>query len=301
MNAIGASTWIWSSPLDDDALKRHARRLAEWGFDAIELPLETLDDWSVGVARSALRETGLGATVCIVMSPDRDLLHDDETVVADTQDYLANAIGVAAELGSPIVSGPMYSSVGRTWRIEPEERPELLTRLAQALGPVVARAESAGIKLAIEPLNRFETSVFNTVKQTIELLEIVDSPSCGLLLDTFHMNIEELDPASAVTMAGEQLAHFHACANDRGAPGDDHIDWTGLASSLRTIDYTGAVCIESFTSANEAIARAASVWRPLAASQDDIATRGLAFLRSLIGDERAPEKTDKSREKGLRA
>jgi len=283
VNAIGASTWIWSSPLDDDALTRHARRLAEWGFDAIELPLETLEDWSVGAARSALSETGLGVIVCIVMSPDRDLLHDDETVVASTQDYLAKAVEVAAALGSSVVCGPMYSSVGRTWRIDPEDRPEMLERLAQALGPVVARAESAGVKLAIEPLNRFETSVFNTTEQMLELVESVDSPSCGLLLDTFHMNIEERDPASAVATAGERLAHFHACANDRGAPGDDHIDWTGLAASLHRIDYAGAVCIESFTSANEAIATAASVWRPLAATQDDIATRGLAFLRPLIG------------------
>lgn len=284
MNAIGASTWIWSSPLDDDALKRHARRLAEWGFDAIELPLETLEDWSVGAARSALSETGLAAIVCIVMSPDRDLMHDDETVVVATQDYLARAVEVAGALGSSVVCGPMYSSVGRTWRIDPGERPEMLERLAHALGPVVARAESAGVKLAIEPLNRFETSVFNTVEQTLELVERVNSPSCGLLLDTFHMNIEERDPALAVAAAGERLAHFHACANDRGAPGDDHIDWTGLAASLRGIDYTGTVCIESFTSANEAIATAASVWRPLAATQDDIATRGLAFLRSLIDE-----------------
>ena len=282
MNAIGASTWIWSSPLDDDALTRHARRLADWGFDAIELPLETLEDWSVGAARSALSETGLDAIVCIVMSPDRDLLHDDETVVADTQDYLLKAVEVAAALGGSVVCGPMYSSVGRTWRIDPGDRPEMLARLAQALGPVVARAESAGVRLAIEPLNRFETSVFNTAEQMLELVESVDSPSCGLLLDTFHMNIEERDPAAAVVTAGERLIHFHACANDRGAPGDDHIDWTGVAASLRGIDYTGAVCIESFTSANAAIATAASVWRPLAATQDDIATRGLAFLRSLI-------------------
>jgi len=294
MNAIGASTWIWSSPLDDEALTRHARRLAEWGFDAIELPLESLDDWSVGAARTVLRETGLAAIVCAVMSPDRDLLHDDETVVEGTQDYLARAVDVATELGSPVVCGPMYSSVGRTWRIQPGYRPVLVARLAQALGPVVARAESAGVKLAIEPLNRFETSVFNTTEQALELVESVDSSTCGLLLDTFHMNIEERDPASAVARAGEHLVHFHACANDRGAPGDDHIDWTGLASSLRQIDYTGAVCIESFTSANESIATAASVWRPLAVTQDEIATRGLAFLRSLIGDGRTPTRLTNS-------
>jgi D-psicose/D-tagatose/L-ribulose 3-epimerase len=283
VNAIGASTWIWSSPLDDHALARHARRLAEWGFDAIELPLETLEDWSVGAARSALGETGLGAIVCIVMSPDRDLLHEEDAVVAGTQDYLSRAVDIAAELGSSVVCGPMYSSVGRTWRIEPDHRPELLGRLARTLAPVVARAESAGVKLAIEPLNRFETSVFNTVEQALQLVERVDSKSFGLLLDTFHMNIEERDPAAAVATAGDHLFHFHACANDRGAPGDDHIDWTGLAASLRRIDYAGALCIESFTSSNESIATAASVWRPLAATQDDIATRGLAFLRSVIG------------------
>lgn len=283
MNGIGASTWIWSSPLDDDALAKHARRLAEWGFDLIELPLETLEDWSVEAARAALSETGLSSVVCIVMSADRDLLHDDETVVASTQDYLSKAVDVAAVLAGSVVCGPMYSSVGRTWRIEAAERPELLERLVQALAPVLARAESADVKLAIEPLNRFETSLFNTVEQTLELVEKVDSPYCGLLLDTFHMNIEERDPAAAVRSAGEHLAHFHACANDRGAPGDDHVDWAGLASSLRQIDYKGAVCIESFTAANEAIATAASVWRPLAATQDDLATRGLRFLRPLLG------------------
>ncbi|MGH2750692.1 MAG: sugar phosphate isomerase/epimerase family protein [Actinomycetota bacterium] len=282
MNRIGANTWIWSSPLDDEALARHARRLSEWGFDLIELPLETLDDWSVAAARRTLRETGLGAVVCIVMSSDRDLVHPDAAIVKATQDYLSAAVEVAAELDSSVVCGPMYSSVGRTWRILPEQRPYLLERLAQALAPVVGRAEAAGVRLAIEPLNRFETSLFNTTGQALELVEEVDSPACGLLLDTFHMNIEERDPATAIAAARGHLVHFHACANDRGAPGDDHLDWEGLASALRRVGYAGAVCIESFTAANEAIATAASVWRPLAVSQDDIATRGLSFLRSLL-------------------
>jgi D-psicose/D-tagatose/L-ribulose 3-epimerase len=282
LNPIGASTWIWSSPLDDESLARLARNLSEWGFDLIELPLETLEDWSVEAARAVLREMGLGAIVCIVMSPDRDLLHDDSAVVEATQKYLSSAIGVAADLDSPVVCGPTYSSVGRTWRLEPEERRRTLERLAHALAPVVSRAETAGVKLAIEPLNRFETSLLNTAQQVVELVRGIDSPSCGVLLDTFHMNIEERDPAAAVAATGNHLFHFHACANDRGAPGDDHIDWMALASALRQIEYSGAVCVESFTAANEAIATAASIWRPLAASQDEIATRGLRFLRSLL-------------------
>ncbi len=284
MNAIGANTWIWTSPLDDEALALHAGRLAEWGFDVIELPLETLEDWSVAAARSALSDSGLSAVMCIVMTPDRDLLHDEATVVSGTQDYLSRAVDIAAELGSSVVCGPMYSSVGRRWPISSSYRPELLERLAYALGPVVVRAESAGVRLAVEPLNRFETSVFNTAEQTLDLVQMVDSRSCGLLLDTFHMNIEERDPAAAVASAGDNLVHFHACGNDRGPPGDDHIDWPPLTSSLRQIGYTGAVCIESFTAANEAIATAASIWRPLATTQDDIAIRGLRFLRSLLGE-----------------
>jgi D-psicose/D-tagatose/L-ribulose 3-epimerase len=294
LNPIGASTWIWSSPLDDESLAGHARNLSEWGFDLIELPLETLQDWSVKAARAALRETGLGATVCIVMSPGRDLLHADPSIVDATQNYLSSAIEVAADLGSPVLGGPMYSSVGRTWRLEPEERRRTLERLTQALVPVVSRAESAGVRLAIEPLNRFETSLLNTSQQVLELVRGVDSPSCGVLLDTFHMNIEERDPAAAVAAAGDHLFHFHACANDRGAPGDDHIAWKALASALRRIEYSGAICIESFTAANEAIATAASIWRPLAASQDEIARRGLRFLRPLLapvgGDEMVTDK-----------
>jgi len=222
------------------------------------------------------------------MPRDRDLIRDDPAIVASTQDYLRSSIDIAAAVGSGVVAGPMYSSVGRTWRLDADERARLLDRLTEALIPLAEHAAAAGVRLAIEPLNRFETSLFNTAEQALELIRRVDSPACGLLLDTFHMNIEERDPAAAIIAAGDHLAHFHACANDRGAPGDDHLDWGALVTALRKVDYTGAVCIESFTSGNEVIATAASVWRPLAAAQDDIATRGLEFLKSAMDDRAGP-------------
>jgi len=169
------------------------------------------------------------------------------------------------------------------WPIPATERPALVRRLAAALRPVAEHAEASGVRLAIEPLNRYETSVLNTVAQALEVVEAVDSPACGLLLDTYHMNIEERDLGEAVRAAGSRLFHFHACANDRGAPGADHIDWPALAGALAAIGKGGAVSIESFTGENQAIARAASIWRPLAASQDAIATEGLRFLRSQLG------------------
>ncbi len=156
---------------------------------------------------------------------------------------------------------------------------------AQARGvlrPVADYAAGLGVRLALEPLNRFETSFVNTVEQAFEIIARLDSPGCGLLLDTFHMNIEEKDPAATIRAAGRHLAHFHACGTDRGTPGADHLDWGSIARALGDIDYRGPVCIESFTPENVAIARAAAIWRPLAASGDALATDGLRFLRQLL-------------------
>jgi len=118
--------------------------------------------------------------------------------------------------------------------------------------------------------------------QTMEVVDRVDSPAIGVLLDTFHMNIEEKDQAAAIRHVGDKLAHFHACGNDRGAPGADHIPWESITAALHEIGYPGAVVIESFTPDNQTIARAAAIWRPLAGTQDDLARDGLAFLHGAL-------------------
>jgi D-psicose/D-tagatose/L-ribulose 3-epimerase len=260
-----------------------APRIREWGFDLIELPLENPRDWDPARTAALLRRLGLGATICAVMSPSRDLLSGDRQVVASTQAYLRDCLDIARTVGSGVVAGPIYSSVGRTWFLDPAQRRATLAQLVEALRPVADFAGQRGVRLAIEPLNRFETSLFNTVEQTLDLVDRLRSPAVGLLLDTFHMNIEEKNPAQAVRLAGPHIAHVHACGNDRGAPGSDHIDWPSIASALRDARYDGALCIESFTGENQTIARAASIWRPLARTQDAIATDGLAFLRGLMG------------------
>ncbi|MDQ4045293.1 MAG: sugar phosphate isomerase/epimerase, partial [Chloroflexota bacterium] len=125
-------------------------------------------------------------------------------------------------------------------------------------------------------------SLFNTAEQAMALIAVAKHPSIGLLLDTFHMNIEERDVGAAIRLAGDRLFHFHACGNDRGAPGGDAINWAVVRSALTAINYHGGVTIESFTNTNQSIATAASIWRPLAHTQDAIATEGLAFLRELF-------------------
>lgn len=279
---IGANLWIWESPVTVEVVRNLAPRLSEWGFDLVELPLEAAGDWEPAGVRPILDEHGLAAGVCAAMGPGRDLTSDDETTVTATQAYLSACVDAAAGIGAGIVAGPMYSPTGLTGPISAGDRTLLVERIAINLQPVLDRAEAAGVRLAVEPLNRFETSLFNTVEQTMALIDAVNRPSLGLLLDTFHMNIEERDIGAAVRLAGDRLFHVHASGNDRGAPGHDAIDWHAVRDALAAIDYRGAVSIESFTSANQVIATAASIWRPLAPTQDAIAIEGLAFLRDLF-------------------
>lgn len=285
-NPIGANTWIWVSPPTDERIAMLAPRIRDIGFDLIELPVENLGDWNPNRTAELLAGLGLGATVCAVMPPDRDLLVDDAAVVAATEAYLRGCIDAAATIGSSVVGGPIYSAVGRTWQMDASERQRTIIRLGDALRPVADYAGERGVRLALEPLNRFETSFLNTTEQALDVIDQLDSPACGLLLDTFHMNIEEKDLAAAIRAAGSHLAHFHACGSDRGAPGADHLDWLAIATALREIDYRGPICIESFTPDNQTIARAAAIWRPLAASQDALAIDGLAHLQRIL--DRAP-------------
>ena len=284
MNPLGANTWIWVSPLTDDRLATLAPRIAGWGFDVVELPIEQLGDWDPDRTRALLDDLGLGATTCAVMPATRDLLAEDPSIVAATGDYLRGCIDVAARVGAGVVAGPIYSAVGRTWLLDDEERRATIARLVATLRPLAEDAASRGIVLAMEPLNRFETSLINTVDQALEVVEAVDSAGLGIALDTFHMSIEEKDPAMAIRKAGSRLAHVQASGSDRGAPGNDHLDWRSIAAAIAEVGYTAPICIESFTSENHAIARAAAIWRPLERSQDAIATDGIEFLRRLLAD-----------------
>ena len=281
MRALGVNTWVWTSPLTDAGLERIAPRVAGWGFDVIELPVEDVGDWDPRRARALLDGLGLRATVVLVMGRGRELVATDPATRSATQDYLKRVVDTASTVGSSVVAGPAYASVGRTWRLSPDERLRAGAELVEGLAPVVEYASAAGVCVAVEPLNRYETSLINTVDQGMAMLADLPAEHCGLALDVYHMNIEEQDVPAAIGRAAGRIKHVQVCANDRGAPGADHLDWHGILASLDAAGYRGPLVIESFTADNASIATAASVWRPLAASQVAIAVDGLAHLRSL--------------------
>lgn len=281
MRLLGVNTWVWASPLTDENLPALLDRVAGLGFDAVELPLESVGDLDPQRTADAVAASGLAPYVVGAMAPGRDLVATDPPAVAATQDYLRGCVDLAAAVGSPGVCGPFYSATGRTWRMDAEQRRTATAEWREHLAPVVEHAAAAGVRIGIEPLNRYETSLVNTVDQALDAAGPLLGDHLGLALDSYHLGIEERSSSDAVRLAGEHLAHLQVCGNDRGAPGGDQTDWLGLLEALDDVKYAGPLVIESFTPDNAAIAVAASIWRPLAASPDDLARDGLAFLRTL--------------------
>lgn len=279
---FGVNTWVWVSPLTTAELEKLAPQVARLGFDWIEVPIEGMDDVDYARAAQIIRDNGLGVSVCAAMGADRDLIHEDAAIRKNGAAYLRHCIDAVRTLGGTNVVGPLYSSVGRVWQQTPEDRAKDLDILVQQLGDLARYAGDRGAVLGVEPLNRFETSFVNLAAQAVEIVDRVDHPSCRVMLDTFHMNIEERSLGDAIRLAGKRLVHFHSCENDRGAPGSGHVPWADIAQALKDIQYDGPVVIESFTNKVKSIARAAAIWRSLADSQDALAADGLKFLKGLL-------------------
>lgn len=277
----GASTFIWASPFSNRTLDLFDRVKAI-GFDILEICVEDPATIDAPAIRDRAERTGVSVTVCGAFGPARDLSSEDAAVRQTGLSYLERCIDFAAELGSPFVSGPMYAAVGNTRLLDLPARREQWERAVASLKRAGAYAAARGVKLAVEPLNRFETDLVNTVDQGLRLVGDVGADNVGLLLDTFHMNIEEKDIPAAIRRAAGRIVEFHASSNDRGTPGDDHLPWREIATALGDVRFDGPVVIEAFTPEIKEIAKAVSIWRPLAASQDALAADGLKHLQTVF-------------------
>lgn len=275
---FGINTFLYTSPFTTASVKLFPK-FKQWGFQTVEIPIEAPEHVDAAKVRAAADKHGLAiGSICACMGPGRDFRGTpEEQQTAMT--YCKALIDQAVVLGCPSLIGPVYSVVGKADAVEPAQQKKEWALVVKNLKELAKYAEARGIQICVEPLNRFETDFLNTVDQGLKLIKAVGSKSVNLHLDTFHMNIEEKNQAAAIKKAGKHLVHFHACGSDRGTPGGDHIDWPGIVKALRSINYQGDVVIESFTTDVKVIARAAAIWRKIEPNRNDIAVKGLAFLK----------------------
>jgi D-psicose/D-tagatose/L-ribulose 3-epimerase len=276
---FGINTFLLTSPFTDKSLPL-LKKFSSWGFDSVEVALEEVNHVNPVLLKNALRENKIVCkSMCAITGPGRDLRgskQEQETAI----DYIKGAIDLTAEVGASVLMGPMYSSVGRAESTDENERKRQWELVTGHLKNLAEYAGACNVKLALEPLNRYETDFINTCQQAMDLIDDIGHNAMCILLDTYHMNIEEKDSAQAILLAGDRLGHFHACGCDRGTPGNDHINWDTIVAALKQIGYDESIVIESFTTDVKVIAKAASIWRKFEPSQEDIAIEGLKFLKS---------------------
>jgi len=276
---IGVNLLLWSAQMGPDSIGL-IHKAGEMGFDGVEIFIDEPAMIDCPAIREAAEGHGLGITCCSIVGPDRHLISDDVAIRRQALDYLQASCDVCAAVGSDTFCGPLYAGVGV---LAGRPRTEVeWQRAVEGLREVAAYADGCGVTLALEPLNRFETYFVNTAADCAQLCRDINHPRAKVHLDTFHMGIEEKSLPGAIRTAGELLWHVHCSENDRGTPGTGHTEWDEVFAALRGVGYDRWLVIESFVLGNEAIAKAAAIWRDIAPSGDVLAEEGLAFLRGQL-------------------
>ncbi|MDD2599350.1 MAG: sugar phosphate isomerase/epimerase [Kiritimatiellae bacterium] len=261
--------------------------------DSVEIPVMEGNAADYRALGAMLDDIGLERTASMAFcSEDANPISDSTVSRQAALDYMQWLIECVHELGAPLVCGPMYQTIGVFSGAGPTEVEK--QRAIEMLRVVAPNAAAAGVRLAVEPLNRFECYMVNTLAVGRELVEAVDAPNVGILFDTFHANIEEKDPIGAILKDGAVINHFHCCSNDRGIPGEGHIDFAGTFKALHAINYRGDLVIEAFGRALPGMAAATRIWRDMFEDASHVAERGIPFIREMWERGRSDFQSDMS-------
>ena len=255
------------------------KKVADMGYDGVEVPFNDLSILDAKATRAACEKAGVGLTACCIMMPGTNLCSTKAEERQAGIERIKQMVDLTAAMGGDTVAGPIYSPVGYhtgRWRTEDEWK-----WCVEGLRAAADHAAKAQVLLAVEPLNRFETYVLNTDADAAALCKEVASPNLKVQVDTFHANIEEKDTAAAIRATGDLVGHFHASESDRGVPGTGQVRWKEVFAALKAIGYGRWVTIESFATGIMDLCAAACVWRPIYDSADDLAVKGLAFLKEM--------------------
>lgn len=232
---LSTHNWMRAEPLG-----MTLKRIKKFGYESIEISGEPTQ-YDVKETRTLLKEHGIRCWGAVTLTlGERNLAAKDEGQRARSVDYVKSVITMVSEFDGEILT-LVPATVGKVVPDGTEQ--EEWKWVVDATRECFAHAKKKGVRIAIEPLNRFETYLFNRCAQALALADAV-SPECGVCLDTFHLNIEEEDMHEAIRLAGRRLFDFHVADNNRFAAGLGHLDWTKIVGTLKEIGYDGALTNE---------------------------------------------------------
>jgi D-psicose/D-tagatose/L-ribulose 3-epimerase len=273
----GFNMLLWTTHVTDEHLPL-LEEIKKVGYDGVEIPIfggEVAHFQKVG---KAIKDNGLScASVTVIPDEEHNPISADAKHREAAVEYLKWAIDCSEALGSEVLCGPIYQPLGVFTGQPPTE--EEKKRAADVHSKAGEFAAKANLVLAVEFLNRFEAYFLNTMADVAAHVKRVNHPNVGVLFDTFHANIEEKDPVGCISKHIDVIKHVHTSENDRGTPGEGHIDWSGTFKALRSGGYDDWLVIEAFSRALPDLAAATRVWRDFFRNQEDVYKNGLAFLK----------------------
>lgn len=277
---FGVNTLVWKLSFSESDMHL-LKKIRDMDFDVVELtPGEEFRKIDPSKIRKKLEESELEVSLCGALDDSTDISSGDAEIRRKGIDFMKDYSDWASEIGAGIIGGPLYSALGKKRYLPDAEREAEWNRSCDSLKRIGEHAAEKKVVIALEPINRFEIDMINTAEQAFRMCEQVGNPSIRMMLDTFHMNIEDVNIGEAIRTSKKHLVHLHTCANHRGIPGNDHIPWKEVNDALHDIDYNGYGVIESF--AQGQVAAFANIWRPLVDNQDDIPEKGLQFLKKTL-------------------
>jgi D-psicose/D-tagatose/L-ribulose 3-epimerase len=283
MNPIGIHFGYWTQYWDVDQLP-FVEKARKAGFKVLEVRAQKIARMSKGeldALKAAAADAGLELTYSIGMTEDMDLVSEDKSVRKNGVTLLQDLCRNMKHMGGKIMAGINYSSWPRKL-LPGEDKRAATDRAIEGVREAVKAAEDCGVIFCLEVVNRFEHFIMNTAAEGIAFAKRVESPNCKILLDTFHMNIEEDSFRDSLLESKGWLGHFHLGETNRRPPGMGRMPWPEIFGALREIDYQGAVVMEPFLVPGGEVGRDISVYRDLLGSDDldDLVTRSVQFVRS---------------------
>ena len=247
--------------------------LKEHGVELMEVPLLRPGEIDADGTRAVASEFDVRIACSLGLPAVIDTVREPEAAVS----FLAQALEVAARAEAVALSGVTYGAIGKTSGAPPTARER--DAVARIVEGGARAARQRGLRLGIEPCNRYETHLVNTIADAVGVIERVGAENLFVHPDSYHMNIEEAGMAQGIADAGSHLGYVHASESNRGVPGRGTLDWAGLCRGLAEAEFDGPVVLESFVHLDPDIAAGLAVWRPVAERPEEVIDVGIPFLR----------------------
>ncbi len=264
MNKLGIFMNFWEKNWDADHAK-YIKKAKEIGFDVLEFqaqPLLEMSDDKIRSLKALADEVGIELTYSLGLDRAYDVSSLDESIRLGGVKYLQNIVKKMHVGGGTLLSGVSYAGWGTPDNFLGDKRP-YWEKSIESMREIIKVAEDCGVTYCVEVVNRFETCLINTAREALDYVAEIDSPNIGVLLDTYHMNIEENSIGDAIRLVGNKLTSFHTGENNRTAPGRGHLDWDEIFGALSDINYKGRIVSEPFVMEGGEVGRDIHVYRNL--------------------------------------